>query len=119
MKLTSTVPVTYNDSVATTKTVVMNATIEERVKYRTEDFTRIVYKYEDADGDLYATDREDISNTEMDALYETVKADLPDIDVVGHAYHEEYKYLLGVKVKMLERFTVLAANEIVVDDEAE
>ena len=39
MKLTSTVPVTYNDSVATTKTVVMNATIEERVKYRTEDFT--------------------------------------------------------------------------------
>ena len=117
MKLTTTVPVTYNDSPATSKTAIMHATIEGRNRIRKGNETIIEYKYEDADGVLHSNGREYISDTEMDTLYASVKADLPDIDVVGHAVHEETKYYLGLKVKMLERFTALLPAEVVIDPE--
>jgi len=116
LELLSDVMVTYNDSQSTSTTVFMHGIIEEIYKNLTTDYTTIIYKYVDSNGNVHTHGRYIVTETEMDALYETVKNDLPDIDVVGHAEHEITKYYHGFRVIMADKFPELDVSSITIQE---
>jgi len=114
LELISNIDVTYNDSTSTSKTVKMHGHIEEVHNEVGVDGTTFVYKYVDADGTIHSHEKLVFTDAEVDAMYVSIKDNLPDIDVVGHSEHENYKYYEGMKIKMAERFPELATTDITI-----
>lgn len=111
MKLQSIIPVTYNDTKSTSKTVIMTGEILETYRNHSNDSTEVVYKYVDADGVEYGRDKYIMTAEESDAVFLVIKSKLPAIST-SYSNFNDLALHEGFKIKMAERFPDLSTTDI-------
>tara|TARA_R100000541_G_scaffold58609_1_gene70089 strand:+ start:240 stop:590 length:351 start_codon:yes stop_codon:yes gene_type:complete len=112
MYLKTTKEVTYNDTKTTSKTVLMNGTLEEIYQKVGGGKTKFVYNYTDVDGGIYSHTFYELTSEERDEIYPIIKDSLPNIDEVGEAAYDMAMYYAGFKYKMVEEFPELTIEDI-------
>ena len=114
MKIKTTIPVTYNSGIASQEQGLVTGTLRMCIQDLTMGGYSFNYNYISDSGIDLGNNNLSISNDEINALYEAVKAQTPSN--LSYSDSTKYLYLLGMRIKMVETFGISPSDiEILLD----
>lgn len=115
MKIKTTVPVTYNNGIASQETGLVTGTLSscnQQVQFGFN--SNFMFEYSSESGQTIANNMYPVSAEETNALYELVKDQVPS--GLNYTDSTTYLYYLGFKIQMAQTFNISVNDiEIIID----
>jgi hypothetical protein len=113
MKIKTTIPVTYNHGINSQEQSLVTGVLRMCMQELTDNeaipnYYNFNYKYTSDSGVELGGNNFSLSNTEINALYEIVKDELP-IDL-NYTDSTMYLYLLGMRIQMASTFNIAVSD---------
>ena len=112
MEIKSNVNITYNTGLNSTESSKLIGKIRNFTTYDEFNVVAANYYYANENGDILQEAMFEIVGGEIDALYNLVKSELPDINTVGYRVWYETLLYLAFRVKMVETFNLTNNSEV-------
>ena len=113
MKVQTNISINYNEGVGGSGNGIVDGVIDRYGSLFTNDSIIVVYNYLDSNGDIIPTAVSTFTvsgEANVNALYDLVKASLPDINTVGYWEWQETLFYEAFKVEMVNTFADLTST---------